>query len=51
MKTILSYFLLVILTVSCQLKPNENSEKSVAKDLSNDDTEECVADTVKATVS
>ena len=49
MKTILSYFLLVILTVSCQLKPNENSEKSVAKDLSNDDTEECVADTVKAT--
>ena len=49
MKTILSYFLLVILTVSCQLKPNENSEKSVTKDMSNGDTEECIADTVKAT--
>ena len=49
MKTILSYFLLVFLTVSCQLKPNGNSEKSVTKDMSNGDTEECIADTVKAT--
>ncbi len=49
MKTILSYFLLVILTVSCQLKPNENFEKLIAKDMSNDDTKECIADTAKAT--
>lgn len=49
MKAILSYFLLVVLLVSCQLKQNENAEKQVAKNTSNDNTEECVADTVKAT--
>ena len=49
MKAILSYFLLVALLVSCQLRQNENAEKQTAKDISADDTEECIADTVKAT--
>lgn len=49
MKTILSCFLLVALFVSCQLKQNESTEKQVAKDIGTDDTEECIADTVKAT--
>ncbi|WP_294630958.1 DUF4891 domain-containing protein [uncultured Bacteroides sp.] len=49
MKTILSYFLLVVLTISCQLKPNRNDDNSVAKDVGSDNQEECIADTVKAT--
>ena len=50
MKTILFYFLLTILAVSCQLKQSENTEKEVSDNVSNSDTEECIAaDTVKAT--
>lgn len=49
MKAILPYFLLAILIVSCQSRPNENGEKQVAEGISNDNTEECIVDTVKAT--
>lgn len=49
MKAILSYFLLVTLLVSCQLKQNENAEKQTVKDISTDNTEECITDTIKAT--
>lgn len=49
MRTILSCFLLVTLFVSCQLKQNESTEKQVTEDISTDDAEECIADTVKAT--
>ena len=49
MKTILFYFLLTILAVSCQLKQSENTEKEVSDNVSNSDTEECIADTISAT--
>ena len=49
MKTILFYFLLAILVVSCQLKQSENTEKEVSDNVSNSDTEECIADTISAT--
>ena len=38
MKTILFYFLLAILVVSCQLKQSENTEKEVSDNVSNSDT-------------
>ena len=41
MKTILFYFLLAILAVSCQSKQSENTEKEVSDNVSNSDTEEC----------
>ena len=50
MKTILFYFLLTILAVSCQLKQSENTEKEVSDNVSNSDTEECGFRTVKAKV-
>ena len=43
MKTILFYFLLAILAVSCQSKQSENTEKEVSDNVSNSDTEECIA--------
>ena len=49
MITILFYFLLTILAVSCQLKQSENTEKEVSDNVSNSDTEECIADTISAT--
>ena len=49
MKTILFYFLLAILAVSCQSKQSENTEKEVSDNVSNSDTEECIADTISAT--
>lgn len=49
MKTILIYFLLVLLTVSCQLRQSENSESSIAEDSIGNNTETFEADTIKAT--
>lgn len=49
MKAILSYFLLIILTVSCQLKQNDSSDSQDVESISIDNMEECMADTVKAT--
>ena len=37
MKTILFYFLLAILAVSCQSKQSENTEKEVSDNVSNRD--------------
>lgn len=49
MKTILFYFMLVILTVSCQLRQSENSENSIAEDSIGIETEVLEADSIKAT--
>lgn len=55
MKTVMLFFFLVILTVSCQLKQRESSD-NLAFDSGNADidtcsidTEKCVVDTIKAT--
>ena len=51
MKTILSCCLVIILAVSCQMKQkqNQNSDDSIAENMSVDGTETCIVDTVKAT--
>ena len=49
MKTILSCCLVIILAVSCQMKQNQNSDESIDENMSVDNTETCMVDTVKAT--
>ena len=49
MKTILSCCLVIILAVSCQMKQNQNSDESINENMSVDNTETCMVDTVKAT--
>lgn len=64
MKTILSYFLLLVLAVSCQMKPNQTTDNQTKEDTSitdgvefyqmkfpdsSDVEESYIADTVKAT--
>ena len=49
MKTILSCCLVIILAVSCQMKQNQNSDESIDGNMSVDNTETCMVDTVKAT--
>ena len=49
MKTNLTLLLLIIVMVSCQLKKSDNTETAVAEATEIDNTEDCTADTVKAT--
>lgn len=49
MKSILSYLLLLMLTVSCQLRQKEKTEDAVAEEPTNTSVESSEADTVKAT--
>ena len=49
MKTILTLLLLIVVTTSCQLKKNDNTETAVAESTEIDNAEDCTADTVKAT--
>ena len=46
MKTILSCCLVIILAVSCQMKQNQNSDESIDENMSVDNTETCMVDTV-----
>lgn len=49
MKTILFYFLLIILATSCQVKQQENAENRIATDINDNHTKICIVDTVQAT--
>lgn len=49
MKSILFYFLLLVLTASCQLRQNEKTEDTTAEDPTSNSVESNEVDTVKAT--
>lgn len=49
MKSILFYFLLLMLTVSCQFRQNEKAEDTIAEEPTSSSVESNEVDTVKAT--